>query len=144
VSSQAIEIHDSAVDRITMQDGTALVHFPSVYIHRSVGKLFEDAGTVWAQEASLRITDAQVDGAFTVALQVWGGDIVYLYDGSFRVGEALSDNLIPVPLEITGDIELTMESCGETVRVHGSSARLELIGEARYVEEFKPNRGVAP
>jgi hypothetical protein len=138
--SQAIEIHDSAIDRITMEDGAALIHFPSVYIHRSVGTLFEDAGTVWAQEALLRITNAQVDGAFTAALQVWGGDIVYLYDGSFRVGKAISDNLIPIPLGITGDIELTMESCGDTVRVQGSSAHLELIGEARYVEEFKPEK----
>jgi hypothetical protein len=121
-----------------MENGTALIHFPSVYIHQSEGRLFEGAGTGWTQEAVLRITDAQVDGAFSAALQVWGGDIVYLYDGSLRMGEVISDNLIPIPLRITADIQLTLESCGDTVQVCGTSAHLELIGEPKYVEEFKP------
>jgi hypothetical protein len=121
-----------------MEDGTALIHFPSVYIHQSEGRLFEDAGTWWTQEAVLRITHAQVDGVFSVGLQVWGGDIVYLYGGSLRMGEVISNGLIPVPLRITADIELTMECCGETVHVRGTSAHLELIGEATHVREFKP------
>jgi hypothetical protein len=129
--SQAIEIHDSAIDRITMEGGSALIHFPSVCIHRSIGTLFEDAGTVWTQEALLRITGAQVEGAFTAATQVWGGDIIYLYGGALRIGEVISNNLIPLPLEVIADVELTIESCGETVCVHGTSARLELIGEAQ-------------
>jgi len=138
VTNRATEIHDSAVDRISMENGTALIHFQSVYIHQSEGKLFEDAGTGWTQEAVLRITQAQIDGAFSTALQVWGGDIVYLYGGSLRIGEAVSNELISLPLEVTADVELTIESCGETVRVHGTSAHLELIGEAKYVEEFNP------
>jgi hypothetical protein len=120
-----------------MENGTALIHFPSVYIHQSEGRLFEDAGTGWTQEAVLRIADAQVNGAFSAALQVWGGGIVYLYDGSLRMGEVISNNLIPIPLRITADIQLTLESCGETVQVRGTSAHLELIGEPKYVEELK-------
>jgi len=121
-----------------MENGTALIHFPSVYIHQSEGRLFEDAGTGWTQEAVLSISDAQVDGAFSAALQVWDGDIVYLSDGSLRMGEVISDNLIPIPLRITADIQLTLESCGDTVQVRGTSADLELIGQPRRVEEFKP------
>ena len=138
--NRAIEIHDSAVDRIAVEDGTALIHFPSVYIHQSEGKLFEEAGTGWTQEAVLRISQAEIDGVFSVALQVWGGDIVYLYGGALRIGEAISNNLIPLPLEVIADVELTIESCGETVRVHGASAHLELIGEAKYIEAFKAIR----
>ncbi len=100
-----------------MENGTALIHFPSVYIHQSEGRLFEVPGTGWTQRAVLRITDAQIDGAFSAALQVWGGDIVYLYGGSLKMGEVISDNLIPIPLRITADIQLTMESCGDTVQV---------------------------
>ena len=137
--NRVIEIHDSAVDRITIENGTALIHFPSVYIHQSEGRLFEDAGTGWTQEAVLRITDAQDDGAFSVALQNWDGKIVYLYDGSLKMDEMISDNLIPIPLRITADIQLTMESC-ETVQVRGTSAHLELVGEPKYVEEFKPQK----
>ena len=99
-----------------------------------------DAGTGWTQEAALRITDAQVDGAFSVALQVWDGTIVYLSDGSLRIGDVISDNLIPIPLRITADIHLRLVSCGEVVQVRGTSAYLELIGEPKYVEEFKPRK----
>jgi hypothetical protein len=123
-----------------MENGTAVIHFPSVYIHQSEGRLFEDVGTGWTQEAILRITDAQVDGAFSAALQVWGGDIVYLYDGSLRMGKVISDNLLPIPLSITADIHLTLESCGDIVQVRGTGAHLELIGEPKYVEEFKPRK----
>jgi hypothetical protein len=121
-----------------VENGTALIHFPSVYIHQSEGRLFEDAGTDWVQEAVLSITDAQVDGAFSAALQVWDGDIIYLSDGSLRMGEVISDNLIPIPLRITADIQLTLESCGDTVQVRGTSAHLELIGQPKRVDEFKP------
>jgi hypothetical protein len=121
-----------------MENGTSLIHFPSVYIHQSEGRLLQDAGTLWTQEAVLRITDAQIDGAFSAALQVWDGDIIYLYDGSLRMGDVISDNLIPVPLRITADIQLTLESCGDTVQVRGTSAHLELIGEPKFVAEFTP------
>jgi hypothetical protein len=140
VPNRIIEIHDSAVDRITVENGTALIHFPSVYIHQFEGRLFENAGTGWTQEAVLRITDAQVDGAFAAALQVWGGDIVYLSDGSLRMGDVISDNVIPIPLRITANIQLKLESCGETVEVRGTSAHLELIAEPKYVEELPPKR----
>ena len=132
-----MEFHDSAVDHITMENGSTLIHFPSVYLHQSEGRPAQDEGTFWAQEATLRIGDAQIEGAFSVALQVWGGDIVYLYDGSLRLNDVISDNLIPIPLNIAAGVELAMESCGETVRVRGTSAHLELLGEARFVEEYK-------
>jgi hypothetical protein len=43
-------------------------------------------------------------------------------------------------LDVEGDIELKMECWGDVVRVRGSSARLELVGAAEYVEEFHPRR----
>lgn len=132
-----MEIHDSAVDHITMENGGALIHFPSVYIHQSEGTPAQDDGTFWAQEATLRIGDAQIEGAFSVAKQVWGGDIVYLYDGSLRLDDVVSESLISIPLNMAADVELAMESCGETVRVRGTSAHLELIGDPRFVEEYK-------
>ena len=132
-----MEIHDSSVDHITMENGIAVIHFPCVYIHQSEGKPTQDDGTFWAQEAILRIGDAQIEGTFSVAKQVWGGDIVYLYDGSLRLDDVISDDLIPIPLNMAAEVELAMECCGETVRIRGTSVHLELIGEARFVEEYK-------
>jgi hypothetical protein len=122
-----------------MQGTTAVVRFNSVYIHQSEGELWVDRTTGWTQQAELYISNAHVEGSFTVPQQVWGGQI-NLQDGSLRIGEALSDNLIPIPLDVIADIELKLESCGETVRVCGTGAHLELIGEPEYIEELCPRK----
>lgn len=136
MQNRVIEIHDSAVDRIALEDGAAVIHFPSVYIHQSDGRPGIDAGTMWVQEAILRISQAEIEGAFVVAWDVWGGDMVYLYDGALRMGDVRLDDEIPIPLQFKGDAELLIESCGESIRVRGKGAVLELVGDAKYVEEF--------
>ncbi len=140
MQNRAIEIHDSAVDSIAIENGVAVIHFVSAYIHQSDGIPGVDAGTGWTQEALLRIGHGAIEGAFSEEVRkALGNDRPhYLYDGSLRVGDKVLDNVIPIPLDVLADVELTLESCGYTVRVKGTSARLELVGEAVYVEEFKP------
>ena len=139
VQNRAIEIHDSALDQITLEAGEAVLHFPKVYIHSSEGRPAIDAGSGWTQEAVIRIGNAQIEGKFSQeSREAYGGYAHYLYDGSIRINGAVSDNLIPVPLDVRGDVELTLECWGEVVHVHGNSARVELIGIAEYVEEFHP------
>lgn len=65
MQKQAIEIHDSALDQIALQDGTAVLHFKSVYINSSEGRPAVDAGTGWSQEAVLRIGNARIGGALS-------------------------------------------------------------------------------
>lgn len=60
------------------------------------------------------------------------------FNGSLRINASVCENLIPIPLDVQGNIELRLECWGDVVRVHGNSARLELIGTAEYVEEFHP------
>jgi hypothetical protein len=140
VQNRAIEIHDSALDQITLEAGQAVLRFLKVYIHSSEGRLAIDAGTGWTQEAIIRIGNAQVEGKFSQeSREAYGGYAHYLSDGSLRINSTVSDNLIPVPLDVQGDIELTLNCWGDIVRVHGNSARLELIGTAEYVEEFHPS-----
>jgi len=46
------------------------------------------------------------------------------------------DNLIPIPLDSTGDIELQFTSIsGESLQVRGEGITLELLGEPRYIED---------
>lgn len=140
VQNRAIEIHDSALDRITLEAGVAVLHFPEVYIHSSEGRPAIDAGSGWTQEAVIRVGNARVEGKFSQeSRQAYGGYAHYLSDGSLRINGSVSDNLIPIPLDVQGDIELTLECWGDVVHVHGKSARLELIGTAAYVEEFHPS-----
>jgi hypothetical protein len=92
----------------------------------------------------IRIGNAHIEGKFCrESREAYGGYAHYLGDGSLTLDGSVSDNLIPIPLDVQGTIELTLECWGEIVRVHGTSAKLELIGTAKYVEEFHPNDGQA-
>lgn len=63
MENRAIEIHDSAVDQITLEASAAVLHFPKVYIHSSAGRPAIDAGTGWTQEAVIRVANAHIDPA---------------------------------------------------------------------------------
>lgn len=139
MENRAIEIHDSALGKISLENGVALLHFPEVYIHSSSGRPGIDAGSGWAQEAVIRIGDAQIEGKFSKeSREAYGGYAHYLAGGSLTINSSVSDNLIPIPLDVQGDVELSLECWGDVVRIHGSSAKLEFIGTAKYVEEFRP------
>lgn len=91
----------------------------------------------WAQEALIRIGDAHIEGEFSQqSRDAYGGYAHYLSDGSLEINGSVSDNLIPIPLDVQGDIELKLECWGGVVRVHGSAAKLGLIGTAVYVDEY--------
>jgi hypothetical protein len=141
VEKRAIEIHDCAFDQITLQGGTAVLHFKEVYIHSSEGRPAVDAGTGWSQEAVLRIGNARIEGTFSKeSREAYRGYAHYLSGGSLRIDSTVSENLIPIPLDMDGDIELKIECWDDVVYVRGSSIQLELIGAAEYVEEYRPRR----
>ena len=65
VQNRAIEIHDSALDQITVEAGEAVQHFRWVYIHSSEGRPAIDEGSGWTQEAVIRIGNAQIEDKFS-------------------------------------------------------------------------------
>lgn len=141
MENRAIEIHDSAVDQITLEASVAVLHFPEVYIHSSEGRPAIDAGTGWTQEAVIRVSNAHIEGKFSQeSRDAYGGYAHYLSGGSLRINGSVSDNLIPIPLDVQGDIELTLECWGDVVRIRGNSVTAELIGTAVYAEEFHPSQ----
>lgn len=56
----ASEIHDSAVDQISLEASVTVLQFPEVYRHSSEGRPAIDAGTGWTQEAVIRIANAHL------------------------------------------------------------------------------------
>ncbi len=129
MKNRAVEIHDSALEAISVRDGAAVLHFRRVYIHESIGTPGVDAGTGWVQQALLRIGDAAVTRSFSK----FPADLL---DGHIKLGDAVLRNEIPIPLSHKGIVELRLESWNEeVVLITGSSAELELIGEPKYVEE---------
>lgn len=132
MKNRAIEIHDSQLDAITIRGGEAVLRFPKVYVHESTGTPGIDPGRGWVQEALLRISDAAVKRSFSK----FPADLL---DGYIMLGGSVLKNEIPVPLSHIGTVEPRLESWNdEVVLISGSSAQLELVGEPKYLEEFRP------
>jgi len=132
--NRAIEIHDSVLTQISFFQNEARFHL-SAYIHQSEGIPGQDSGSGWIQEAIIRIQDAQMKGSFSELP-------VTLSDGQFWLGHNNLMNLIPVPIRrFKVDLKLRLEAwkqVKEVVIVTGTEVELELIGQPKYVEEFRP------
>jgi len=135
MANRIIEIHDSVLEKISLSQGKAELHFSSVYIHRSEGRPGIDAGSGWVQRAILRIDGAELRGTFPEFP-------VDLANGQIKLGEHCTENEIPIPLCYKGTFELRLEpkwQSQEVMTFTGRGAELELIGEPEYVEEFRPD-----
>lgn len=108
-----------------------IVHFRPAYLHKSEGRPGIDSSTGWVQDARLIFVDASASGGFP--------DLPCdVMDGELLVGGERHKNSIPVPLDITHHTELRLVFDSiHSVTVMGRAVRLELLGEPRYVEEFK-------
>ena len=62
-----------------------------------------------------------------------------LSTGSAVLGANSLDNMIPVPLRCEGTFKLRLQADNsEVITLSGIGARLELLGEPKYLEEFRP------
>ena len=132
--NRAIEIHDSVLAGVSFSQGEAQLNFSSVYIHQSEGIPGRDAGSEWVQKAILRIHDARIKGAFSEFP-------VDLSGGQIQMEDKVLDNVIPLPLRHKGALELQFQAMWQgqvIVTFSGSGAELELLGEPKYVQEFRP------
>lgn len=127
--NRAIEIHDSVLEALTLENGDAILHFSHLYIHEAEGRVGIDPGSGWGQQGKLTISQATVSGSFSE----WPAD---LHDGHVVVDGILYENVIPILLDVGGEIELQLQSWSEVMRINGKGAKLELIGEPEYLEEF--------
>jgi hypothetical protein len=133
LKNRAIEIHDSVLDALSLDNGDAVLHFSHLYIHESEGVPGIDDGTGWSQEGKLTIRGAVVQGTFSE----WPA---HLHLGCITVEGNVFENEIPIPLDFEGKTELRLQSWSEIISIAGTGAKLELIGKAEYVEEFKPSK----
>ena len=117
----SIELHDSRVTRLFIDDGSATVHLSPAYIHRN--------GKGWKQEALLVVRQATLKTGQTEFP-------VTCADGSLRVPLGPYHNLLHLPLEESGPLTLKLEFVsGHTATIQGASIRAELIGVLALVED---------
>lgn len=127
----AIEIHDSLLKSVETS-GTLIKLFFEAYIHKSKGIPGVDPGTGWVQNVVLKIKDGSLDGLVkSVPCD--------LMDGSLEINEEHLSNEIPIPLDRSGKIALTLlpKWAGERLVARGTHVSLELLGEARYIEDVR-------
>jgi hypothetical protein len=130
MAKQEIEIHDSELKTVTVSDGNIVLELSPAYIHMSDGRPGIDAGTGWIQNAVIRVGGGELLGSISELPCA-------LRDGYLKVKDEFFDNLIPIPLDSAGNIELQFTSIsGESVQVRGDHITLELLGEPRYIEDF--------
>lgn len=128
----SIEIHDSRAAEIYREGDSVSVLLAPAYLHRSMGRPGIDSGTGWTQDARLVFGSGSVSGVVPeLPCDIMNGELS-LSGGRYT-------NEIPVPLQAAGSVELHLVFCpGCDVFITGTTVRLELLGEARYVEEFDP------
>ena len=133
--NQMIELHDSEIAITWFDDGAAIIIFSHAYIHRSEGEPGRDSGTGWTQRAELIIGEAtQVD-----LPRAWPCSI---YSGSLELNDVVHKNEIPIPLAHVGNVRLKLDIADAddnylSVEFVGNNAHLTLLGQARYVEDFR-------
>jgi hypothetical protein len=127
--NDAIEFHDSTLAGIAFDGRDLVVSLAPAYVHRSAGRPGVDPGSGWLQDVDLVVTEAIVESSPSEVP-------VELCDGSLSVGEALWDNLLPLPLAASGATSLVViTGRGERLAVRGAGASIVIRGEPRYLEE---------
>ncbi len=125
----ALDFHDSKVSQITSVGDAVVIHFDSVYLHRSFGVPGVDSGSGWCQEAELVF-----DG---VSSPLVSEGVMGSLSEARLIAGAQSILLLPVPFRVAGDIEATFVfSNGSTLHLAVKEAHLELLGEPVYVETY--------
>ena len=133
VQNRIIELHDSTVGAISRVGNSLVVEFRPAYVHSSDGRPGLDPGTGWAQDADLVIREADC-GPTAAELPAW------ISDGELIVGEERFPNVVPIPLDRRRDevqLDLVMVTA-ETFSIRGRGVELKLLGDARFIENFRP------
>jgi hypothetical protein len=129
--NRAMEIHDSVLEAIRHRGSTAILEFEA-YIHESSGEPAVDAGTGWSQRLAIEISNARIERRLSQIP-------CDLYAGYIDLAGHLSENIIPIPLNHTDAVTIGLDSqMRESLLLKGDSAKLILLGEAQFIEEFQP------
>lgn len=128
--NRAIEIYDSTLTSLVKEGQRVVVDLQPAYIHRSTGTPGVDPGGGWAQDVILVVEQATIDGSVPdLPCDLW--------EGSLRVGHQTIENIIPLPLDYRGDVQLMLVTQTDSgVIVRGSAISATPVGEPKFIEEF--------
>ena len=125
-----IELHDSVLASLKSVGGKIEIAFQPAYIHKSEGIPGVDPGTGWTQDIVLAVESGIAEGQVAELP-------VDVSDGELQVNGQQFQNVIPLPLDYLGSIELgLLLNSNERIVIRGSRMTSESVGTAEYVEDF--------
>lgn len=132
MQNRFIELHDSKVEGIRIDNKNIFLTFSGAYVHKSKGRPAHDPGSGWSQRIQLEFVNASLDGRIM-------GLPDRISDGELEVGKTRSGG-ISIPFDSKDAVLLSLVfQSGNEIQIFGEKMNLNEIGEAEYVEEFPGN-----
>ena len=129
--NRAMEFHDSTFDGFDQDGANITLRFSVACIHESDGEPGSDAGVDWIQEVRLHFENASLTGSMSqLPCSLWDGQLSLANE---------SIQMVPVPLEYTGQLKLKLVENGEVggaIEVTATHVEMELRGEPKSFEKF--------
>ena len=124
-----LELHDSRVNAIELEDGAAIVYFSHAYIHKSKGAPGRDRGTGWSQEARLVMSEAAISERLPPLPNT-------ISEGFLEIG-GIKHEIIPLPFKrkVGGALYLRFAD-GTGIEIVGDRPFVDLLGTPIYLEDF--------
>jgi hypothetical protein len=120
--NSGVELHDSRVDEITRSDSNLRVVFRPAYVHRSEGVPGSDAGWGYLQPVQFTFR-----GATCSEMGECRGAVS---DGEVSAGAERYSNLVPLPMETSGEVNARLEFVsGGVLMVSAEGFSSEALGE---------------
>ncbi len=129
---EGIELHDSELSAVSVENGRATVFFSPAIVYRPSEIYSPTGSSVWLQPATLTFDDASAT-AWTASQPVW------VSEGTLHIGDTIHDNLVPLGGTFEGFVKLSMTLVtAEKLTIRGRRITIQLLGEPYYLEEFCP------
>jgi hypothetical protein len=141
VITRHFEFHDSVLQSVIAEHSTVTLQLSPAYIHQWERRGDEYDGTGWAQDLSIRFSNADLEGTpCSLPESISDGELSgenYLDEGLHKIGTPISGNI---------SLKLTLKNAA-TLVINGSAMETELLGNPRFIEklpaDFQPEEGAA-
>ena len=132
MSNMSIELHDSDIEEIKVNNNEINIIFTSVIIHVSDGRPGIDAGDVYVQKAELLF---QGNCGLVGKIKEYP---VLISHGTLQINEFIWENEIPVPLNRNGKVRfsISQRDIGDEIIITSESVLLTLLDKPKYLETF--------
>jgi hypothetical protein len=127
--NEAVELHDSAITAIHHAGSDMVLELVAI-VHSSEGRPGRDPGKTGTQPAELVIEDAHIASTPTsLPLSILSGRI--------STDAETLENVLPLPIDMAGDVRLELSGAEGTLSAKGRRVRLALRGTWKYLGDFR-------